>query len=240
LLLQAALATLKSHGVELVEGDFLPGHEPWELDQAVGAPIRAFEVLREVSRYGWEHGSNRGVRDLVEQFPGAPADKQMLESQMSGDPAKGAVTAVEYRDALLVHRPRLQQAFADYFMRHSVEAILYPTTALPTREISKEGTVEFKGTQQPAYPSYTRNTAPASNAGIPACAFPMGMHPTEHVPLGLEAAGPFGSDERLLAIARALQDALPKIPPPDLAAVASGAAPAARESADAPREVTKA
>lgn len=160
--LQRALELLRGQGAVLVEGDFLEGHEPWMLDAKVGQPIRAYEILREAARWGWEHGSRRSVVDLVEGFPGAPADKAMLQAALSGDAKQGAVPAWVYREALLIHRPRLQEAFADYFRRHGVECILYPTTPMPTRPVSAEGKVHLNGADVPAYATYVSQPAAAT------------------------------------------------------------------------------
>lgn len=40
------------------------------------------------------------------------------------------------------------------------------------------------------------------------------------MPAGLEVAGAYGSDDRLLAIARGIQEALPQLPLPPLLATA--------------------
>ena len=57
------------------------------------------------------------------------------------------------------HRPLLQQAYADYFSEHAVEAVVFPTTALLARKLQADmNTVEFAGEQVPTFPAYIRNT----------------------------------------------------------------------------------
>jgi Asp-tRNA(Asn)/Glu-tRNA(Gln) amidotransferase A subunit family amidase len=241
-LMERSLDRLKTAGVVLVEGSFLEGYEPWEVDKHVGSTIRSFEILREVSRWYYQHemhqeggegreqqrksasgagsgsaagiassGSGwRGVRHLVENFPGSPLDKAMMLKELD---LSTATTSTEYRAALAVHRPVLQQAFADYFLRHDVQAMIYPATPMSARKITAEGKVELNASLVPAYSTYTRNTAPSSNAGVPVVAFPVGLAEERkedgsavHLPVGMQCCGPYGTDDRLLEIARALQE----------------------------------
>jgi indoleacetamide hydrolase len=67
-------------------------------------------------------------------------------------------------------RPRLQKLYADCFTEHNLRAIVFPTTVLPARPINDDGdtgqdTVMLNGKQVPTFPTYARNTSPASNAG---------------------------------------------------------------------------
>jgi mandelamide amidase len=59
----------------------------------------------------------------------------------------------------------------------------------------------------PTFPTYIRNTDPASNAGIPAISLPAGTA-ANGLPIGMELDGPAGSDQRLLAIAAAIESIL--------------------------------
>ena len=128
--------------------------------------------------------------------------------QIVGDALAGAVPEAAYREALETYRPQLQQAYADYFSKHRVEAVIFPTTPLPARPLQQEmDEVELGGERVPTFPTYIRNTDPGSNAGIPGISVPAGISP-EGLPIGLELDGPAGSDRRLLAIAAAVEAAL--------------------------------
>lgn len=135
-----------------------------------------------------------------------------MRAQLANDASAGAVPAWQYTAALAVQRPRLQGSFADFFRRYDVEALLYPTCHLPAKELGPDFTVELNGKRYPTYATFTRNTAPSSNAGIPALSFASGL--VNGLPVGIEVAGPQHSDERLLEIGRALHEALPGVPPP--------------------------
>ncbi|MCV6605165.1 MAG: amidase family protein [Porticoccaceae bacterium] len=96
--------------------------------------------------------------------------------------------------------------------QHSLYALIFPTTALTARPIV--GTVETvsanedgSGEQLPTFPSYIRNTDPASNAGTPAISLPMGRSALG-LPVGMELDGAAGRDRELLAVALALEPLL--------------------------------
>jgi len=68
----------------------------------------------------------------------------------------------------------------------------------------------------PLFPTLVHNTDPGSIAGIPGVTIPAGL--TDHgLSVGLGIDGPFGSDWRLLAIAKTLEAALPPMPRPPTA-----------------------
>jgi mandelamide amidase len=125
--------------------------------------------------------------------------------QVVSDIMAGAIPEAVYIEARDVHRPALQQAYADYFREHQVEAVVFPTTALLARPLAADmETVEFEGESVPTFPTFIRNTDPASNAGIPGISLPTGKT-ADGFAVGLELDGPAGSDRRLLAIAGALE-----------------------------------
>jgi len=125
------------------------------------------------------------------------------------------VPEAAYRHALDVLRPQLQAAFRDHFARHGVEAIVFPTTPLPAATIGDDETVLLNGERVPTFPTFIRNSSPGSVAGIPGISVPAATT-AAGLPLGLELDAPAGSDARLLALARAVEAVLPKLPAPRL------------------------
>jgi len=195
----AALARLARAGVTLVEADL--DNVP-ELNEKVGFPIVLFETSRLLPAYLARHLPGTTPEQLVAGIA-SPDAKQIV-----GDALAGAVPEAAYREALETYRPQLQQAYADYFSKHRVEAMIFPTTPLPARPLQQEmDEVELGGERVPTFPTYIRNTDPGSNAGIPGISVPAGISP-EGLPIGLELDGPAGSDRRLLAIAAAVEAAL--------------------------------
>ena len=194
--MNTALLRLAEAGVELVEADLT---QVPALNDKVGFPIVLYETSQLLPRYLQEHAPDVSPQRLVAAIA-SPDVKKVV-----GDALGGAISEKDYLEARDIQRPLLQQAYADYFKQHMVEAVLFPTTALLARKLELDmSSVTFEGEQIPTFPAYIRNTDPASNAGIPGISIPAGQSP-EGLPIGLELDGPVGSDRRLLAIAAAVE-----------------------------------
>ena len=204
-IMERVLFTLRSAGVEWVERS-IPRFQ--ELRSAMGFAARQ-EVRTELARYLDESGSGIGVDTLIEQI-GSP-DVQAFVSEIFDGPG---ISDSDYREAMEVHRPRYQAAYAEYFSANRVDAMIFPATPLPARPIGHDDTVELNGRQVPTFAAYVRNTAPASGAGIPGLVIPAGLT-EDGLPVGLEIDGPFMSDRRLLAIGLAIERELPEPLPPE-------------------------
>ena len=77
----------------------------------------------------------------------------------------------------------------------------------------EDAIAETAGGEAPLFSTMVHNTHPGSTAGIPGVTIPVGL--TERrLPVGLGLDGPLGSDRRLLAVANALERALPPMPHP--------------------------
>ena len=193
------LDLLSDLGVALVEAE-IP--EVSELNAAVGFPIALYEFVRDLPRHLAENGLALSLEDVLGGI-GSPDVRGIVASQLGPDAMPEAV----YRKALDVDRPRLQRACADYFAEHAVEAVIFPTSPVSARPIGDDETIELGGERVPTFPTFIRNTDPGSNAGIPGLSLPTGLTPTG-LPVGMELDGPAGSDERLLAVAAAVEEAV--------------------------------
>ena len=193
------LDLLSDLGVALVEAE-IP--EVSELNAAVGFPIALYEFVRDLPRHLAENGLALSLKDVLGGI-GSPDVRGIVASQLGPDAMPEAV----YRKALDVDRPRLQRACADYFAEHAVEAMIFPTSPVSARPIGDDETIELGGERVPTFPTFIRNTDPGSNAGIPGLSLPTGLTPTG-LPVGMELDGPAGSDERLLAVAAAVEEAV--------------------------------
>ena len=190
------LQMLQDVGVILVEAD-IP--ELAELNEKVGFPLVIFETKQLLEDYAAQNIPGGSLQTIIEQVS-SPDVKGVMAGVMGG-----AIPESVYRDALNVFRPQLQRAYSNYFVTHKVDAIIYPTLPLTARPIDGSlETVELNGTQVPTFPTYIRNTDPASNAGIPALTIPAGLS-AQGFPIGMEINGPQGSDRRLLAIGMAIE-----------------------------------
>ena len=191
-----ALEALRKAGVELVEADIT---DIGNLNNAVSFPVALSEFMTDLPEYLEKSGLNLSMREVCDGV-GSPDVRGLFESQLGSD----AMPEAAYRQAIDVDRPKLQAAFAEYFAINNVEAVIFPTAPLPARPIGDDETVELNGEQVPTFPTFIRNTDPGSNAAIAGISLPSGLTPGG-LPLGMELDGPAGSDERLLAIAAAIE-----------------------------------
>ena len=73
--------------------------------------------------------------------------------------------------------------------------------------------VTLNGRREPTFPTYARNTSPASVAGVPSVSIPVGRT-RDGLPVGVLVEGPAGSDRAILAIAGALMALAEPVPAP--------------------------
>lgn len=194
--MEALLSDLRDAGVILVEED-IAGIAA--LTQAVGFPVVLFEAGVLLRDYLAEFVPGQTLEMLADSIA-SPDVRSIFAGVVGGD-----ISESVYRQAIDRDRPRLKEAYANYFTRHRVEAILFPTTPLTARRIADVGeTVELNGAQVPTFATYVRNTDPGSNAGIPGLSIPLPAA-VDEMPAGVEIDGPEGSDRRLLAIGAAIE-----------------------------------
>jgi mandelamide amidase len=179
------------------------------LSAAAAGAISYYEQSRDLDAYLAATGSPLTTSDVALQIA-SPDVRSIFERDVLG---AAAVTETAYREAIDVHRPRLQSAYRDYFDEHSVHAIAFPTTVLPARPIGQDAEVELNGRRVPTFATYLRNTRIMTTAGIPGLSIPAGLT-SAGLPVGLELDGPAGSDRALLQLGGAVEAVLGRLPPP--------------------------
>jgi aspartyl-tRNA(Asn)/glutamyl-tRNA(Gln) amidotransferase subunit A len=112
------------------------------------------------------------------------------------------VRAVDYIHALGLRR-EVQRDFDAAFER--VDAILAPTTPIAAPPLG-ETEVTIAGETEPVRSALLRLNRPANFTGHPAMSIPCGFT-AESLPMGLQLIGPRWGESRLLAIARAYEEA---------------------------------
>jgi mandelamide amidase len=204
---ERALDRLREYGIELVEDD-LP--DVYKLDEAAGFPIALYETIIDFNNYLAGHRTGFDFSTVVAEVA-SPDVKARLERQLNND----AMPEATYLEALHTQRPALQAVYREYFTKHHLAAMVFPTTPLPATPIGEDKTVILNGDAVPTFLTFIRNTSPGSLAGIPGLSLPVGMSP-DGLPIGMGIDGLFGNDDELLSIALAIEDREPSFPAPKL------------------------
>ena len=206
--IEDALRQLRAAGAILVDVG-IPNINA--LNTAVSFPVALFEQPREFGVYLARANSGISARQVAEQIAGS-YEKTMLMAQL--DPSE-AVTVQDYQDAMVIHRPALQRAYAEYFSANELVALVVPATPLPARPIGQDDTVELNGKQEPTFVTFMRNADPPTNAALPCLSVPAGLT-AGGLPVGLEFVGPHGQDQQILALGAAYEALRPPLPWPSL------------------------
>ena len=206
-LMEAAVAKMKDAGIEIVDTD-LP--TVMDLNGKVGFPVALYEAKIALADYLTTHKAGFDVKMLAVDIE-SPDVKFVFDNLILGEQA---IPAAVYQAAISDFRPKLQAAYADYFVANRVDAIIFPTTPLPAQPIAgSDQNVMLNGKEVPTFPTFIRNTDPGSNAGLPGLTLPIGLT-ADGLPVGLELDGPAHSDRRLLAIGLTLEALFGKLPSP--------------------------
>ena len=202
---EATLDLLAASCKALVEIDL---ERVGELTDKVGFPIALYEARRDMVQYLADFAPDISIEELLAEIA-SPDVKEVYTAVVSG----AAVTEAAYREAMSVHRPEMQSLFSDYFMDNNLDAMVVPTVPLTAPPIGHDNTVELNGQELPTMATIIRNTDPSSNIGIPSLSVAVGPA-ANGMPAGVCLEGPAGSDRRLLAIGKALQDKVGFLPGP--------------------------
>jgi len=191
-----ALALLADAGVTLVEADLEP---IGPLVAQSGFPIALYEAVHDLPEYLETFGTGLTLPELA-----AATASPDVHGIFAGITGEGQISEEAYTAAMEV-REDLQQWFQEFFAANELDAIIFPTTLLPSRPIENSmQSVELNGEQVPTFPTYIHNTDPGSLASLPGISLPAGLT-ADGLPVGIEIDGPENSDRRLLAVAAALE-----------------------------------
>ena len=202
-----AVAGLEAEGVELVEAevpDFKAGIEKlgW---MSLGGQLKA-----DLALYVQESGATVSVEEIAGQIAD-PFVKQWMEPFLNPTPELVA----EYRALVESDWPAFKHSYAAFLEEHLLDAIIFPTAPIQAGvEVPASSDVILEGKLLKDGGLYNiQNTHPASILGTPGISLPMGMT-VSSVPTGLEIDAGFGQDKRLLGIALAVEETLPRLPAP--------------------------
>ncbi|MEX3009665.1 amidase family protein [Hoeflea sp. TYP-13] len=196
-----SLAKLRRTGAAVTEESSSQIHD---LEAECGFTIALTEARGEIGKLAGRIGLD--VEDFVARV--ASADVRGILAGLSDMEDRSA-----YERAKNITRPALQRAY-DAVFSAGVDAILMPTTPRAAARIGEDNEVELNGRMVPTFPTFARNTSPASVAGVPSITIPIGCTP-DGLPVGLLVEARPHHDRRLLAIARLLSTLSDPIPAPD-------------------------
>jgi len=202
-----AVRMLGDAGAEIVEAD-LPGMHV--LATRVAWPISAYEVVVETPKNLAGRTPPVRIEDIVAKITD-PVVRARFDPTVA-DPAK---LEQAYREALDVHRPKLQAMLAAYFRDHRLDALIFPTTPFPAVAVPHD-TADILVNGKPLEGGFAyliQNTVYQSASGIPSLTVPAGLT-SDGLPVGLSFDGPLGSDRRLLALGMAFEEVRGPFPLP--------------------------
>lgn len=209
--MEEAVRMLEAAGAEVVAAD-LPGMH--RLATKVAWPLSAYEVVVETPK----HLAGRKPAVSIEEIVAKITDPE-VRLRFNPTIADHAKLERAYREALDVHRPKLQAMLAAYFRDHQLDALIFPTTpfpALPAPHDTADVLVNGKPLRA-GFGYLIQNTVYQSASGIPSLTVPVALTP-DGLPVGLSLDGPLGSDRRLLALGMAFEQLRGPFPLPPEAA----------------------
>ena len=208
-LTSVALRVLTDAGAELIESK-LPGLA--HLIDLTTDQVQNHDVRVWLPRFLEEFHAGVGFDALVAH---ASADiREIFRTDvLPGGP--GFVSEQDYAAARDTHLPAVRRLYAEYFARHRVDAIVFPTTLAPPPRIGDDGPQMVGGQQVSFETAVARNISPGSTAGLPGLVLPVGLT-VGGLPVSIEFDGAAGSDRRLLAVGQAAEHAIGRLSAPTL------------------------
>lgn len=200
IIVSVALERLADAGVTIVTAD-LPGLPA--LIDAITMPVQLHDVVPSLKKWLVQSGSAIEFDEMLAQV--SPDVKTVLEAYALAD-APLATSDEAYADAISKKLPKLRALLADWFAKHSVDAMLLPTTMVPATPIGLSEILVVGNKEVSFRTAVGRNISPASTAGLPGVVIAAGS--ISGLPVGIELDGPPGTDRRLLGIAMALNGVL--------------------------------
>ena len=204
-IVRKALDQMKSRGAELVDLQ-VPGLE--ELVNQSSLINLEFKTDLHAYLSQFSHAPVTSLQQILDRGAFHAALENTFKLRNAAVPDPEEIRKIERRRELVSHLMRV--AFDDY----RVDAIAYPT--LRRRPVVVEE------------PQRGSNCQLSATTGFPAMAMPAGFT-TDGVPVGFEMLGPAWSDQRLVAMAFAYEQAArPRRPAPTTPALVDGRVPPAR------------
>lgn len=202
--LNKAFRRLRRAGVELVELD-IPEVGP--LTQQASLAIALFEAPPRLEEY--LSVNNTGVTLMQLAGMVASPDVAFLLSTAIAEP----IAESDYLAIIVGLRPALVSTYLDYIDSNDLDAVIFPTNALPAPKLDAISVV-IDGVEMSIFDAYFRLGHYTPLLGAPTLTLPIGQLPGGLPVGGLDIAGIPGDDRRILEIGAAIEKVLPRIRPP--------------------------
>ncbi|MBC3212437.1 amidase family protein [Serratia fonticola] len=200
-IIEEKISLLKENGFEIIELEF---PELSTYNDIVSTVIGLYEFWPAMEHYLREYAPQIDMNVLVESVASKQI-KELISGFMSPNSLYGIDKSL-YEETKTHKRPKLVNAFAEFFIKHKISAIALPTTVSLANNINDgENISQINGETVSSNYAYLRNTLPASNAGLPAITIPAGKTKDNNC-VGFELNGPIGSDKILLSIAEDIEN----------------------------------
>ncbi|HET9170072.1 MAG TPA: amidase family protein [Actinospica sp.] len=196
-------------GLELLERagiDLVPvGADGFRaVEETIGFPVTLYEAAERLPAY-LERATGHSLAEFTELI--ADPEVRTVFAEVLAEGAPRAVTRDAYERALRDRERLLIDGYRRIFRSTGADAIIFPTTPRPAGLVPDELTrLLVDGRARATFPTYVRNTAPGSLAGVPGITVP-GAQRTG-LPVGLALDGPWGTDRSLLGIGSRIEQIL--------------------------------
>ena len=198
---------LRDRGVVFVEEE-IP--ELKSMDAAMSLLVTGIELHRDLSAYLAASDAGVTVEELIDGIAD-PFVRPFFGAFREPTQAMWDEYDALMRDVL----PAMRANYAEHLRAHDLAGIFYPTTPV-TAGIDVPGTadviVEGRRIEGGIWLNI-QNTGPTTLWGCGGATMPAGLS-ADGLPVGVEVDGWIGEDRRTLSVARAIEAALPTIPPP--------------------------
>lgn len=200
-----ALRRLERAGATLVPAD-IPG--------AGEKSLQAFQVLSffeapiELARFLDENDVGVNLEGLIGMIA-SPAVAALFDTAL-----EAGITEEQHRQIIGEAVPQLRGAYEQYLADNELDAVIYPTTILPAAEIGQDQFVEVNCVEVSTFEAYLHNAHYAPVIGAPTVTVPIGQSREQLPAGGMDIAGAPGDDRRVLAVAHAISQIVPRIRPP--------------------------
>ena len=195
---------LRAAGVDLVEVD-LP--QVGQLTQQASLAISLFEAPSALEDYLSVNDTGVSLTELAGMV--ASPDVSFLLSTAIAEP----IPEDDYLAITLGLRPALVSIYVNYIDSNGLDAVIFPTNALPAPALDAMSVV-IEEVEMSVFDAYFRLGHYTPLVGAPTLTLPIGQLPGGLPVGGIDIAGVPGDDRRILAIGAAIEKVVPRIRPP--------------------------